>query len=106
MRLRSFMTVFATVLLGHVVFAIEGPPGIVTKAEQVFGAPLNAEHAVFRLNESYVLWLMVDVKGSLIEVTVGPKSYYSSEFPNTRKPSAPEYLPSNEYRKRCSRSEN
>jgi hypothetical protein len=52
------------------------------KAAQVFGDPLNSEHRVFRLNDTYVIWLILDNDGSLTEVDVGPRSYYTTEFPH------------------------
>jgi hypothetical protein len=67
------------------------------KAVQVFGDPLNAEHRVFRLNDTYVIWLILDNDGSLIEGDVGPRSYYTAEFPNVRKPVVPERLSAAEY---------
>ena len=55
---------------------------VLTQAAKLFGEPLNAEHRVYQLNANYVIWLIFDPQGQLFEVDVGPKSYYSSEFPN------------------------
>jgi hypothetical protein len=55
------------------------------KAVQLFGEPLSEEHRVYRLNDNYVLWLILDTQGELFEVDAGPKSYYSTEFPNVNK---------------------
>jgi hypothetical protein len=67
------------------------------KAAQLFGDPLNVEHRVFRLNDTYVIWLILDTKGNLVEVDVGPRSYYTTEFPSARKPAVPEHLSAAEY---------
>jgi hypothetical protein len=60
---------------------------------------LNVEHRVFRFNDAYVIWLILDRGGDLFEVHVGPKSYYTTEFPDAKKPSGVECLPEAEYRK-------
>jgi hypothetical protein len=70
---------------------------LVEKATQIFGNSLNLEHQVFRLNERYFLWLITDTTGNLLEVAVGPKSYYSSEFVGVPKLASPEYLSESEY---------
>jgi hypothetical protein len=70
----------------------------VAKAAQMFGDPLNAEHSVFQLNDAYVVWLIFDTQGNLFQVDVGPKSYYTTEFPNAKKPATPEHLSETEYR--------
>jgi hypothetical protein len=70
---------------------------ILTKAAQLFGTSLNLAHRVFPLNDSYVIWLVIDRHGDLFEVDVGPKSYYTDEFPRAKKPANPEYLSEAEY---------
>lgn len=70
---------------------------ILSQATRVFGTALNEEHKVFPLNDTYVVWLIQDTKGDLIEVDVGPKSYYTTEFPRAGKPSEPEFLAQTEY---------
>lgn len=93
MHVRSVIsTVLLTVLLAPIARAVDHAPTVLSMAEQIFGAPLNLHHAVFRLNDTYVLWLIIDVKGNLEEVDIGPRSYYSSEFPNARGAPEPEHL--------------
>jgi len=75
---------------------------ILSKATEVFGNRLS-EHDVFRLNQNYVLWLVTATDGSLTEVIVGPKSHYSTEFPNQARPSAEESLSQSEYQEALSR---
>jgi hypothetical protein len=83
--------------VGTLVFAANGSEQILAKAVRLFGEPLNAEHRVYRLNDNYVIWLAFDTKGELIEVDVGPKSYYSSEFPNTPQSAKADRLSVTEY---------
>lgn len=59
------------------------------KAGQLFGEPLSEEHRVYRLNDNYVVWLILDRRGEVFEVDVGPESYYSTEFPSASK--SPEF---------------
>jgi hypothetical protein len=70
---------------------------LLTKAAQLFGEPLNAEHRVYQLNDNYVIWLIFDAKGELFQVDVGPKSYYSSEFPNAPYATKADRLSKEEY---------
>jgi hypothetical protein len=70
---------------------------LLSKATQVFGDSLNIEHRVFKLNEKYVLWLITDTDDDLIQVDVGPKSFYSSESPREAQPANPDYLTESEY---------
>jgi len=70
---------------------------VMLKAAQLFGDPLNVEHRVFQLNDAYVIWLILNTEGNLVEVDVGPRSYYTTEFPNARKPVVPEHLSVTEY---------
>jgi hypothetical protein len=70
---------------------------VLANGEQHFGQALNSEHRVFRLNDTYVIWLIADKHGTLFEVAVGPKSYYSAEFPNATKRVAAEFLSETEY---------
>src|SRR5271167_4153503 len=77
--------------------ATDSSRAVMVKAAQLFGDPLNAEHRVFRLNDTYVIWLILDNDGSLIEVDVGARSYYTTEFPNVKKPVVPERLSAAEY---------
>ena len=93
-----------SVLLGACFFAAatlvlagDGSEQILAKAVQLFGKPLSAEHRVYRLNDNYVIWLIFDTKGELIETDVGPKSYYSSEFPNTPQSAKADRLSVTEY---------
>jgi Carboxypeptidase regulatory-like domain len=75
----------------------EAQEPMLAKAAQLFGNPLSAEHQVFRLNDDYVIWLSFDTRGDLFQVDVGPKSYYTTEFPAAKKPSRLEYLSQREY---------
>src|SRR5260370_36805852 len=77
--------------------ATDSSKPVMFKAGQLFGDPLNAEHRVFGLNDTYVIWLILDTEGNLTEVDVGPRSYYTTEFPSARKPVVPERLSSVEY---------
>jgi hypothetical protein len=77
--------------------AADGSETTLAKAPKLFGSPLNAEHHVFPLNDSYVIWLVFDTQGNLFEVDVGPKSYYTTEFPNAKKPGREEHLSEAEY---------
>jgi hypothetical protein len=82
---------------GTLGMAADGSEQILTKAVLLFGKPLNVEHKVYRLNDNYVIWLILDTRGELFEVDVGPKSYYSSEFPNAPLPSKADRLSEAEY---------
>jgi hypothetical protein len=70
---------------------------LLSKASQLFGEPLNAEHRVYQLNDKYVIWLIFDAQEDLFEVDVGPKSYYSSEFPNAPRATHADRLSNAEY---------
>jgi hypothetical protein len=70
---------------------------ILLKAARLFGNPLNNEHKVFPLGEAYVVWPIQDTDGTLLEVDVGPKSFYTTEFPHASKPSKVEFLSDAEY---------
>jgi hypothetical protein len=70
---------------------------ILARAVQLFGAPLSVEHLVYPLNGNYVVWLTLNTQGELIEVDVGPKSYYSSEFPNVQESPKIDRLSETEY---------
>lgn len=70
---------------------------VLTQAAQLFGEPLNAEHRAYQLNTNYVIWLIFDPQGELFEVDVGPKSYYSSEFPNAPRATKADSLSEAEY---------
>jgi len=70
---------------------------LLTEAAQLFGEPLNAEHRVYQLKDNYVIWLILDARGELFEVDVGPKSYYSSEFPNAPRATKADRLSEAEY---------
>src|SRR5579863_2480137 len=61
---------------------------LLSKASQIFGPPLNADHMVFTIGGSQVVWLIADVKGELIEVDVGNRSDYVNEFPDAAKANA------------------
>lgn len=89
--------VACSVLCCSLGVAADGSKPTLAKAAQLFGHQLNVEHRVFRLNDDYVIWLPFDTRGELFEVDVGPKSYYTSEFPNATKPPRPEYLSETEY---------
>jgi Carboxypeptidase regulatory-like domain len=78
---RSVLLV-ACFLASTVGMAANGQEKILIRAAQLFGEPLNAEHRVYQLNGNYVIWLIFDTQGELFEVDVGPKSYYSAEFPS------------------------
>ena len=72
------------------------------KASDLFGQPLS-EHAVFRLNARYVLWLITAADGTLLAVDVGPQSYYSTEFPTQQIPSGANALSQSEIDEALSR---
>src|SRR5689334_2559486 len=72
----------ACLLASTVGMAADSQEKLLAKAAQLFGEPLNAGHRVYQLEGNYVIWLLLDTRGQLFEVDVGPKSYYSSEFPN------------------------
>jgi hypothetical protein len=91
----SVVAVLALACIPRFSFCASG--SVLDRAAQLFGQPLNAEHGVYRLNETYVLWLINDRNGDLFEVDVGPKSYYTDEFPNSGKHSKEESLSENEY---------
>jgi hypothetical protein len=91
-------TLTAALTLGCIpAFAANTPDSILVSATRLFGQPLNAEHHVFRLNDTWAIWLIEDVNGHLIQADVGPQSYYSTEFPKAAKPSQPESLSQSEY---------
>lgn len=75
---------------------------ILARASQIFGPPLS-EHDVFKLNNRYVVWLVTRTDGTLFEVTVGPKSFYSNEFPDQQRPSGPESLSDSEFQEALTR---
>ncbi|HEY2860755.1 MAG TPA: carboxypeptidase-like regulatory domain-containing protein [Terracidiphilus sp.] len=94
----GFCLLIAAVALGCIpMLAATAPDSTLAKATLLFGQPLNAEHHVFRLNDTWVIWLIEDVKGHLIQVDIGPQAYYSTEFPKAAKPSQPESLSQSEY---------
>jgi len=70
---------------------------LLANAEQLFGNPLNVDHRVYPLGDNYALWLIVDGRGELVEVDVGPKSSYPTEFPNTPRSSGADRLSPAEY---------
>ncbi|MGA2264198.1 MAG: carboxypeptidase-like regulatory domain-containing protein [Acidobacteriota bacterium] len=78
-------------------FAADGSKSTLAKAAQLFGEQLSVEHRVFRLNDDYVIWLVFDTRGDLFYVDVGPRSYYTTEFPDAKKPAKLEYLLEREY---------
>jgi hypothetical protein len=78
-------------------FSFGASDSVLKRATQLFGSPLNAEHGVYRLNDTYVLWLIIDRYGDLFEVDVGPKSYYTDEFPNSGKHFKEESLSETEF---------
>jgi len=103
MRLRANIAGLALLLCsGHVVAAADSNAPVVAKAEETFGPPLITGKAVFRLNEAYVLWLVLDTNGNLEEVDVGAKSYYS-DIPTARNASAPVPLSFAEYQEALER---
>jgi len=78
---RSVLLV-ACILASSLGTSVTAQEKLLSKASQLFGEPLSVEHRVYQLNDNYVIWLIFDAQGELFEVDVGPKSYYSSEFPN------------------------
>lgn len=50
------------------------------RASQVLGPRLSAEHDVYSLGGTWVVWLIQDTEGDLIEADAGPKSAYTAEF--------------------------
>jgi hypothetical protein len=99
MRLRFVRSVLlmACFLVSTLGMADTAQERLLTKAAQLFGEPLNAEHRVYQLNANYVIWLIFDPQGELFEVDVGPKSYYSSEFPNVPRATKADRLSEAEY---------
>ncbi len=65
---------------------------LLSRATQVFGPPLNPQHMVFSLKGNWVIWLIADRYGNIIEADVGPKSSYVVEFPNAAKQSDQESM--------------
>jgi hypothetical protein len=88
---------------GYVAAGAESKALVIAKAEQIFGAPLITGHALFRLSDAYVLWLVLDMNGNLEEVAVGAKSYYSSDFPIARNSPAPAPLSFTQYQEALER---
>jgi Carboxypeptidase regulatory-like domain len=84
-------------LLTTVAFSAS-PDDLLTKAGELFGPSLNPDHHIFQLNDAFALWLISDSNGDLLEVVVGAKSHYRSEFPNAKRVSIPESLSEDEYR--------
>jgi hypothetical protein len=83
--------------------ASDASDAMLAKAVRLFGNSLNIEHRVFPLSEAYVVWLLQDREGALFEVDVGPKSYYTNEFPHASKPSKEEFLSDAEYNRAIER---
>jgi hypothetical protein len=77
--------------------AANAQENLLSKASQIFGEPLNVEHRVYRLNDNYVIWLIFDTQEELFEVDVGPKSFYSSEFPKAQPATEADRLSVGEY---------
>jgi hypothetical protein len=75
---------------------------ILGKAAQLFGEPLSPTYSVFRLNGSYVLWLVFYPQGELLEIAVQPISE-ASELSIVNKPSKPEVMSDAEYREAVQR---
>lgn len=70
---------------------------LLSKASQIFGPPLNADHMVFTIGGNQVVWLIADVKGELIEVDVGNRSDYVNEFPDAAKANAADLFTQENY---------
>jgi len=100
MRSRSgFVLLLSVINLSFTfVLSAECPRKLIDKAKQTFGDPLNVEHCVFALSHMNAVWLIADPKGELVEVVVGPKSQYKSEFPDAETPANPEFLSEEEYK--------
>ena len=81
------MSVFLTAVLAWTAVGrlAQSSEQSLANAVQLFGKALSEEHRVYRLNDNYVVWLILDRRGELFEVDVGPKSYYSTEFPGANK---------------------
>jgi Carboxypeptidase regulatory-like domain len=88
---------FACLLAFSSIRAAIAQEKLLGKASRLFGEPLNVEHQVYRLNDNYVIWLIFDAKENLFQVDVGPKSYYSSEFPNALATTEADRLSNAEY---------
>lgn len=58
---------------------------LLSRATQIFGPPLNPQHMVFGLNGNWVIWLIANRDGDMIEADVGLKSRYVVEFPEAPK---------------------
>ena len=63
LRLRSAVAAVAVACIPGV--ALSASDAMLLRGTQLFGEPLNAEHRVFRLNNTYVIWLLVDRNGDL-----------------------------------------
>jgi hypothetical protein len=98
MRRRTITAGMALLLCsGYLAAGADSKAPVIAKAAQIFGAPLITGHAVFRLSDAYVLWLVLDMNENLEEVDVGARSYYSSDFPIAKNSPAPAPLSFTEY---------
>jgi hypothetical protein len=96
----------AVLILGRIsTQAVQAPDPVIINATRLFGQPLRSERAnpserggpVFRLNDTWIIWLVEDGEGRLIEANVGPKSYYVYDFPSAPQPPIPEFLSQSEF---------
>ena len=94
---RMFLVLASLSMACFINFTFGNSDAVLAKAVKLFGQPLNNQHHVFRINDDYVIWLLINTKGDLFEVVTGPKSYYKSEFPKATKASAAECLSEMEY---------
>lgn len=76
--------------------------GPLARATELFG-PRLTEHDVFKLDEKFVVWVITATDGALLSVIVGPKSYYSSEFPGQTSSSKIDVLSESQYEDALSR---
>jgi hypothetical protein len=58
--------------------------GLSDKVQRVFGEPLIRDKPVYALSDDYVIWILIDSQGTLLEADIGPKSYYTADFRDSR----------------------
>jgi len=93
---RTF-AVFSLMVTACASLASGQSDAVLEKAERVFGQSLNPGHHVFAVDDTYVAWLILNTNGDLFEVDVGPRFFYTDEFPNSKAPDQPRYISESEY---------
>jgi hypothetical protein len=69
---------------------------IVTRAEQLFGAPLRSDQQLFAIDDTYVAWLFFDRFDHLFEIEVGNRYDFPSVFHGLQAPAVPRCLSQSE----------